>query len=83
MERKTVAVMGAGSWGTAIAIVLQTNGHHVRLWMRNKDQAFIMKNDRVNNKYLPDIQLSPDITIESDPDTALQNVDTVVLADRN
>lgn len=80
MERKTVAVMGAGSWGTAIAIVLQTNGHHVRLWMRNKDQAFMMKNDLVNKKYLPDIQLSPDIAIESNPRVALQNADAVVLA---
>lgn len=80
MERKTVAVMGAGSWGTAIAIVLQTNGHQVRLWMRNKDQAIVMQNDRVNKKYLPDIQLSPDISIESDPGAALQNVDTVILA---
>ena len=80
MEQKTVAVMGAGSWGTAIAIVLQTNGHRVRLWMRNKDQAITMHNNRVNKKYLPDIQLSEDITIESDPGLALQNADTVIIA---
>ncbi len=80
MEQRTVAVMGAGSWGTAIAIVLQTNGHQVRLWMRNEEQAKMMKKTQVNNKYLPGIHLSPGIKIESNAAIALKDADTVILA---
>ncbi len=80
MEQKTVTVMGAGSWGTAIAIILQTNGHRIRLWMRDEDQAKLMQKTCVNNKYLPDIPLSPGITIESEAGAALRDADIVILA---
>ncbi len=41
-----VTVLGAGSWGTALAIVLADNGHHVRLWGQRQEQM-----DEINEKH--------------------------------
>lgn len=49
---KRVAVLGAGSWGTALAIVLADNGHHVKLWTHRKEQAKEINETKENSKYL-------------------------------
>ena len=80
METKNITVLGAGSWGTALGTVLQSNGHHTRLWMRNEQQAREMKETRSNRRYLPDVQLSQEIEMVTDPEQALWKTDAVVLA---
>lgn len=80
MCREKVAVLGAGSWGTAIATVLQNNGHQVSLWMRNKEQASKISQSRMNLKYLPETMLSDQIIIETDMNRVLDHAQTVVLA---
>ncbi|MCW8971978.1 MAG: NAD(P)H-dependent glycerol-3-phosphate dehydrogenase [Gammaproteobacteria bacterium] len=52
-----IAVLGAGSWGTALAIQLARNGIEVLLWGRNADEMARMAADRCNTRYLPDIGL--------------------------
>jgi glycerol-3-phosphate dehydrogenase (NAD(P)+) len=49
-----VAVLGAGSWGTALAIHLARNGHHVALWSHRAAQARTLQTERVNRLYLPE-----------------------------
>ncbi len=49
----STAVLGAGSWGTALALVLARNGHQVRLWGRDSDQLDRMAAQRCNERYLP------------------------------
>ncbi|MTH52187.1 NAD(P)H-dependent glycerol-3-phosphate dehydrogenase [Bacillus mangrovi] len=54
---KKAAILGAGSWGTALALVLADNGHDVRLWSHRKSLADEINERRQNSKYLPDIGL--------------------------
>ena len=62
----SIAVFGAGSWGTALAVNLSASGHTVTLWARRKAVASAMARDRHNPSYLPDIHLSESIHITSD-----------------
>jgi len=53
----TIAVLGAGSWGTALAILLSHNGINVRLWGHLKEEIEPLQQDRENKQYLPGIPL--------------------------
>ncbi len=80
MNPHHIAILGAGSWGTALASVLVQNGHHVTLWMRSEKQKRQIKENQVNSKYLPDILLSEKIIPETNAMLALTNADIVILA---
>ncbi|MFM7626109.1 MAG: 2-dehydropantoate 2-reductase N-terminal domain-containing protein, partial [Gammaproteobacteria bacterium] len=54
-----LAVIGAGSWGTALAIQFARAGHPVRLWGRDPAQQAEMARDRRNARYLPDAPFPP------------------------
>src|SRR4029077_15115628 len=66
-----VAVLGAGSWGTALAVHLARVGHDVRLWAR--DQAIVddMASRRANVVYLPDVTLPATVSVTHDLARAL------------
>ena len=51
-----VAVLGSGSWGTALAQVLAENGHDVRLWGHREEQANEINQQHTNHRYLPDLK---------------------------
>ena len=58
LSHEPVAVLGAGSWGTALAIQFARAGHPTRLWSRNAADAAAMRAERQNRRYLPDAQIS-------------------------
>jgi glycerol-3-phosphate dehydrogenase (NAD(P)+) len=66
MTNADVAVIGAGSWGTALAKVLADKGHRVTLWGRDADQLRDLDSRRQNAKYLPGAMLAPTLTTEPD-----------------
>lgn len=56
-DRDSVAVVGAGSWGTALAVHLAREGHDVRLWARDERLVAEMSDQRTNLRYLPNTRL--------------------------
>lgn len=75
-----VAVMGAGSWGTALAVMCVDAGQPTTLWARREEVAREINHDRSNETYLPDIELPDDLRATHDPSSALEGADVVVLA---
>ena len=75
-----VTVLGCGSWGTALAIVLAQKGQPVLMWCRREEQADEMNSTRENKKYLPGVTLPEPIQVTTDLVKALDDVDYLVLA---
>jgi glycerol-3-phosphate dehydrogenase (NAD(P)+) len=65
-----ISVLGAGAWGTAMAVRAATH-HPTVLWVRDPVQAETLDRQRSNERYLPGIELPPDLEVESDFGTAL------------
>ncbi|NMM42298.1 NAD(P)H-dependent glycerol-3-phosphate dehydrogenase [Pseudoalteromonas arctica] len=66
-----VTVLGAGSYGTALAICLARNGHAVTLWGRNSDDVATLAAERKNQRYLPDVTFPDTLHLEADLHTAI------------
>ena len=73
-----IAVLGAGSWGTALANHLALKGYKVSLWMKEADIVQSIMTERVNSVYLPDVTLSENITPTTDLAEALREVTLLV-----
>lgn len=76
----TIAVFGAGSWGTALAMQLARCGHQVRLWARDRGQVAAMREQRVNARYLPGIELDRRIEPVESIAAALIGAERVLVA---
>lgn len=76
----TTAVLGAGSWGTALAVHLARAGHGVRLWARDAALVDELRASRVNGRYLPDVPLQDEISPTPSLATALDGARFVVVA---
>ena len=74
------AVIGAGSWGTALAILLQENGHQVTLWGVHSENVNRLKKDRELKKKLPGVKIPEAIKITSDLEEAATDQEILVLA---
>ncbi len=68
---RPIAVLGAGSWGTALAILLARNGHSVRLWGNDPTEMAQLASARCNTRYLPDAPFPECLAIHADLDAAL------------
>ncbi len=75
-----IAVIGAGSWGTALTISLASEGHHVVLWARRPEAAEAITTTRHNPTYLPDAILPDSVKVTSDLEAAVQDADLWVFA---
>lgn len=77
---KKVSVIGAGSWGTALAVLLANNGHEVTLWSVDPHEIDMLTNKREQKEKLPGVKLPDNITVEADMETSLKDKDVVVMA---
>lgn len=78
-EKLRFAVLGAGAWGTALAIHLARVGHEVKLWSHSQSAAEQMQIDRVNARYLPNIALPANLHVSSQLSEVVDGVDGVLV----
>ncbi len=71
-----ITVVGAGAWGTALAVVLQQNGHNVTLWGHHPGHMAAIRLARENVRHLPGVRLPPELVVE--PDLATSEADEYV-----
>ncbi len=76
----SVAVMGSGSWGTAMALTLCDNDHQVTLWARRPEVCAMINSEHRNPDYFADLRLPSRVTAVTDPDEAMADAAFVVLA---
>jgi glycerol-3-phosphate dehydrogenase (NAD(P)+) len=75
-----VTILGAGSWGTALAVHVARSGREVRLWARDATHVDAISRDRVNPRYLSDVSIPESVRPFARIDEALDGVDFVVMA---
>ncbi len=75
-----VCVLGAGSWGSALALVLAKKGYEVMMWTLNKEQADKINKTKENIDYLPGILLPNNITVTTNIEEAVKDSKIIVLA---
>jgi len=79
MSETVIAVLGAGSWGTGLALQLDRSGCRCILWDRDTENILKIRSTRCNQRYLPDIEVPPSIEIETDMLAAVKAADHVLL----
>ncbi len=75
-----ISVLGAGGWGTTLAILLHYNGHNVTLWEYQRKYAKQLIKKRENKVFLPGIEIPEEIEITNDLDIACEDKNMIVLA---
>lgn len=78
-QKHQVAVLGGGSFGTAISNIMADNGHKVSLWLRNAERAKEINQQHTNSDYLPDYPLNPELTATTDL-SVIQHCDIVFMS---
>ena len=76
----TIAVLGGGSFGTALSDISATNGHDVRLWVRSAEQAESINRDHVNHRYLPELAINNTVSATNCLEDAVAAADIVFIA---
>lgn len=78
-DHPRMTVLGAGSWGTALAALTARNGVPTRLWGRDREALEAMASSRRNQRYLPDIELPVELEFEADLAVAVRGAAVVLI----
>ncbi|BBA52369.1 NAD(P)H-dependent glycerol-3-phosphate dehydrogenase [Fusobacterium varium] len=77
---KKVVIIGAGSWGTALGLVLARKGYDITLWEFNKERAEEIQKDRENKRYLPGIKFPDNLNVTYVKEGLLKGIKYVVFS---
>ena len=80
MTAVSISVLGAGSWGTALAILLAHNGHDTLLWGHHPEHIAAIEKTRHNDRYLPGIAVPKRLKLSADLNTCVKNRNIMLLA---
>ena len=75
-----IGIIGAGSWGTALAVLLDSNGHDVMIWSVMEDEITMLRKEREHVTKLPGVRLPDSISLTTDLEEAVRGRDLLVLA---
>lgn len=75
-----ISVIGAGSWGTALALLLWKNGHEVNMWSIMEEEVNMLREKREHTEKLPGVKLPEDMTFTTDLEDSVRDKDLLVLA---
>lgn len=78
-DKQKITIFGAGSWGTALAILLARNGHDVLLWGRNEEKISLMRKAGENSFFLPGIPFPFQLNVTSDLNRAVQFAQQIIV----
>ena len=79
MSETHYAVLGAGSWGTALAMLLANNGHPTTLWAHTPSHAAALNKDRANLKHLGNLKFPDLLAISDELGTTIENANTILI----
>ena len=77
---KKVVIIGAGSWGTALGLVLARKGYDITLWEFNKERAEEIQKERENKRYLPGIKFPDNLNVTYEKEGLLEGIKYVVFS---
>src|SRR5688500_15655689 len=77
---KKIAIVGAGSWGTALAVVAAKAGHSVSLWSRDAQIVSSINEQRLNSRYLTSISIPAGVTATNEIGAALRDATLILVA---
>ena len=75
-----ISIIGAGSWGTALALLLHRNGHTVTVWSIMEKEIEMLKTEHEHKEKLPGVKLPDDMAFTTDLEAAVKGKDVLVLA---
>ncbi len=76
----TISILGAGSWGTALAIQAARNGCQTMLWGHNPSHIACLSKDKINNQYLPDLSFPTSLFVTDNLETAINFSNIILLS---
>ena len=77
---KKVVIIGAGSWGTALGLVLASKDYDVVMWEHNKERAEKIQSSRINERYLPGVKFPDNLNVTSERENLLKGVKYVIFS---
>lgn len=80
MTMKNIGVIGAGSWGTALAVTLSDKGHKVKIWDLNAEHLAECAKNRENVRFLPGVKFGENLTTAPTPQATIKDADVVVFS---
>lgn len=77
---KKVSVIGSGSWGTALAVMLDKYGHDVTVWSWQEEEARRIREDGEHKEFLPGVPIRKEIKIVTSPEEAVKDAEIIIAA---
>ena len=77
---KKIAVIGSGSWGTALAVMLDKYGHDVTIWSWKEEEARRIREDGEHKEFLPGVPIRKEIKIVTSPEEAVKDAEIIIAA---